>query len=143
MEAVEHAADVWMVVDADHHPALAATHEVGHSLVVLEREVHAVAGGLPVRGVHVMEGMGTVIAFGAFKPGKVFDVGTGQALPGGREVFLNPQQVDGRASGRGAERLPCDLAGKGMVLQVEKPCGALDVGEGFGAGHLLPLEYLA
>lgn len=29
-----------------------------------------------------------------------------------------------------------------MVLQVEKSCGALDVGEGFGAAHLLPLEHL-
>ena len=36
-----------------------------------------------------------------------------------------------------------DLAGKGMVLQVEKTSGALDVGERFGAGHLLPFEYLA
>ncbi|MNR48183.1 hypothetical protein D3C85_1673900 [compost metagenome] len=30
-----------------------------------------------------------------------------------------------------------------MVLQVEKSGGALDVGEGFRAGHLLPLEHLA
>ncbi|MNE73629.1 hypothetical protein D3C80_1696510 [compost metagenome] len=30
-----------------------------------------------------------------------------------------------------------------MVLQVEKSGGTLDVGEGFDAGHLLPLEHLA
>ncbi len=30
-----------------------------------------------------------------------------------------------------------------MVLQVEKTGGALDVSEGFRAGHLLPLEHLA
>ncbi|MNN75615.1 hypothetical protein D3C81_1919310 [compost metagenome] len=29
-----------------------------------------------------------------------------------------------------------------MVLQVEESRGALDVGKGFRAGHLLPLEYL-
>jgi len=72
--------------------------------------------------------MGTVVTFGAFKPGEVFDVGAGQALPGGREVFLDPQQVDGRTSGRGTECLPCDLAGESMVLQ-EKSGGALDVGD--------------
>ncbi len=29
------------------------------------------------------------------------------------------------------------------MLQVEEPGGALDVGKGFGTGHLLPLKYLA
>ncbi len=29
-----------------------------------------------------------------------------------------------------------------MVLQVEESCGALDIGEGFGATHLPPLEHL-
>jgi len=143
MEALEHTADVRMIVDADHHLAFAAVHKVSHPLVIFEREVDSVAGGLPVRWVHVMEGVGTVVAFSAFKPGKIFDVGAGQALPGGREVFLNAQQVDGRAGGSGTERLPGDLAGEGMVLQVEESGSALDVGEGFGAGHLLPLEHLA
>ena len=41
-----------------------------------------------------------------------------------------------------AERLPADLAGEGMVLQVEESGGTLDVGEGFGTGHFLPLEHL-
>ena len=85
-----------------------------------------------------MERMSTVVALSTIKPGEVFDVGAGQTLPGGREIFLDPQQVDGRSGGRGAKCLPCDLAGEGMVLQVEKSGGALDVGEGFGAGHLLP-----
>ena len=133
---------VVLVVDADHHFAFAAAHEVGHPLVVLERKVHSVAGGLPVRRIHVVEGMGAVVAFSAFKPGKVFDAGAGQALPSGREVFLDPQQVDGRGSRRRAERLTGDLAGEGMVLQVEESGGALDVGEGFGAGHFLPFEHL-
>lgn len=74
---------------------------------------------------------------------EIFDVGAGQSLPRGREVLLDPQQVDGRASGRGAERLPGDLTGESMVLQVEESGGALDVGEGFGTGHFLPLEHLA
>lgn len=30
-----------------------------------------------------------------------------------------------------------------MLLQVEEACGALDIGQGFRAGHLLPLEDLA
>jgi hypothetical protein len=30
-----------------------------------------------------------------------------------------------------------------MVLQVEESGGSLDVGEGFGASHFLPLEHLA
>jgi hypothetical protein len=64
----------------------------------------------------------------------VLNVGAGQARPGGREVFLDPQQVDRRASGGGTERLPGDLAGEGMVLQVKESGGALVVGEGFGAG---------
>ena len=89
MEALEHTADVRVVVDADHHFAFAAAHEVGHPFIVLERKVHAVAGGLPVRRIHIVEGVGTVVAFRAFKPGEVFDVGAGQALPCGREVFLD------------------------------------------------------
>ena len=105
VEAFKHAADVWMVVDADHHLALAATHEVGHPLVVLERKVHAVAGGLPVRRVHVVKRVRTIIAFSTFKRGEVFDVSTGLALPAGREVFLDPQQVDGRSSRRGPSNL--------------------------------------
>lgn len=142
VKALEHSTNIWMVIDADHHLAFAAPHEVGHPLVILERKVHAIASGLPVRRVHVMKGMGSVVAFGAFQPGKVFDVGARQALPGSREVFFNPQQVDGRASCRGTERLPGDLAGEGMVLQVEESGSALDVGEGFGAGHFLPFEHL-
>ncbi len=38
--------------------------------------------------------------------------------------------------------MPADLATEGMVLQVEEPRGALNIGEGFRAGHLLPLEDL-
>lgn len=72
----------------------------------------------------------------------MFDVSARQTLPGSREIFLDPQQVDGRTGGGGTERLPGDLASEGMILQVEKSGGALDVGEGFGAGHLLPLEHL-
>lgn len=143
VETSEHTADVRVIVNTDHHPTFAAPHEIGHSLVIVERKIYAVAGGLPVRGIHVVEGVGTVVAFGAFQPGQVFDVRAGQALPSGRKVLLDPQQVNGRAGGGSTERLPGDLAGEGMVLQVEESGGALNVGEGFGAGHLLPLEHLA
>lgn len=84
VKALEHAADVRVVVDANHHLAFAAPHEVGHALVVFERKVHAIAGGLPVRWVHIVKGVGTVVAFGAFQPGEILDVGTGQTLPRGR-----------------------------------------------------------
>lgn len=50
VETSEHPPDVRVVIDADHHPALAAPHEVGHALVLLEREVDSIAGGLPVGG---------------------------------------------------------------------------------------------
>ncbi|MNV30721.1 hypothetical protein D3C71_1220000 [compost metagenome] len=90
-----------------------------------------------------MEGVGTVVAFGTVEPRQIFHVGTRQTLPGGRKVFFDAQQVDGRASGGGTEGLPGDLAGKGMVLQVKESRGSLDVGKGFRAGHLLPLEHLA
>ena len=93
MEAIEHAANVRMVVDADHHLAFATAHEIGHPLIVFERKVHAIASGLPVRRVHVMKGMGAVVTFSAFKPGKIFDVGTGQTLPSGREVFLDRSRL--------------------------------------------------
>lgn len=143
MEAVEGAPDIRVVVDADHHLPLAPTHEVGHALVLLEEEVDAVAGGLPIGGIHVEERVRSIIAFCAGEPGQVLDVGTGEALPGGGQIFLDAQQVDGRPGSGGTERLPGDLATEGMLLQVEEPGSALDVGEGFGACHLLPLEYLA
>ena len=127
MKTVEHLPNVRMVIDANHHPPFAAPHKISHALVVFKREVNSVASGLPVRRVHVVEGVGTVVAFGAFEPGEVFDVGTGQTLPGGREVFLDSQQINGRACGGGTECLPGDLAGERMVLQVEESGSALDV----------------
>lgn len=143
VKPLKHPPDIRVIVDADHHLAFAAARKVGHALIVLERTFHAIAGGMPVRRVQVVKGMGTVVTFSTFKPGEIFDVGAGQALPGGREVFLDPQQVDSRTCGSGTKRLSRHLAGKAMVLQIEKTGGALDVGEGFGTGHLLPLEYLA
>lgn len=70
VEAIEGSADVRVIVDADHYPALAAPHEVGHPLVLLEREVDAVAGGLPVRRVHVEERVRSIVALGAIEPGQ-------------------------------------------------------------------------
>lgn len=57
MEASKRLTNIRVVVDAHHHPALAAPHKVGHGQVLLEREGNAVALGLPVRLVHVMEGV--------------------------------------------------------------------------------------
>lgn len=49
VKALEHAANVWVIVDAEHHLAFAAAHESGHPLVALKRKVNAVTGGLPIR----------------------------------------------------------------------------------------------
>src|SRR5450830_1591039 len=85
VEALEHTPNVRMIVDADHHPALAAPHEVGHPLVVLKRKVDSIAGSLTVRWVHVVERVRTVVALGAVKPGEIFDVGACFVLAAGRE----------------------------------------------------------
>lgn len=110
-----------MVVDADHYPALAPAHKVGHTLVRFEGEVDAIAGGLPVRRVHAEERVRSIVALSAGEPGQVLDVGAGEALPSGGQILLDAQQVDGRSSGGGTERLPRDLVAEGMLLQVEKP----------------------
>lgn len=142
MEPLEDSPNVRMVVDADHDLPFATSHELGDALIVFKGKIHAIACRLPVRRIHVVKGVCTVVAFCAVQPRQIFNVGARQALPRGREVFLDPQQVDRRAGSGGTERLPGDLAGEGMVLQVEESGGTLDVGEGFGAGHFLPLEDL-
>ncbi len=87
--------------------------------------------------------MRSIVALGAGEPGQVLDVGAGEALPRGGQVLLDAQQVDRRPSGGGTERLPGDLAAEGMLLQVEETGSTLDIDEGLGARHLLPLEDLA
>lgn len=57
MKAIEHPPNVWVVVDANHHLPFAATRESGHALIVFKRKIHAIAGRLPVRRIHVVEGM--------------------------------------------------------------------------------------
>lgn len=81
VKAVERSPDVRVVVDADHHLALAAPHELGHALVVLERKVDAVAGGLPIRWVHIVERVHSIITLGTVLPGQVLDIRTSEALP--------------------------------------------------------------
>ena len=60
-----------------------------------------------------------------------------------RQVLLDPQQVDCRGRGGGAEGLASHLAAEALLLQVEEPGGPLHVGERLGAGFLQPLEHLA
>ena len=62
--------NVRMIVDADHHLAFAAAHKVSHALVVFKREVHAVSSGLPLRRVHVVEGVRAVVTLCTLKPGR-------------------------------------------------------------------------
>jgi len=82
VEPLKRSADVWMIVDADHHPTLAPAHEVGHALVLLDGEVDAIAGSLPIRRVHVEERVCSIIALGAGEPGQTLDIGACEALPG-------------------------------------------------------------
>lgn len=69
VEPIERLPYVRMIVDTDHHPALAPPHEVGHPLVLLEWEVDAIARGLPVRRVHVEERVRSVVALGTVEGG--------------------------------------------------------------------------
>lgn len=68
VEAFEGSANVRMIVDADHHSAFASLHEFSHSLVVTELELNTVSVCLPIRRIHVMESMSTVVLLGALKP---------------------------------------------------------------------------
>ena len=83
VETRKHSTDVWMVIDADHHPTLAAPHEVGHALVFLEREIKPITSGQSVRRIHVEERVRSIVALGAGEPGQVLDVGVGESLPRG------------------------------------------------------------
>ena len=116
MKAIEHSPDIWVIVDADHHLALAAAHEVSHPLIVLEREIHAVTGGLPVRRVHIEEGVRAVVFCNANIPRKVLDGGARQTEVRRREVLLDPTQVDDGSRGGGTEVLTSNLPTEGVVL---------------------------
>ncbi|MNT99771.1 hypothetical protein D3C72_2427090 [compost metagenome] len=58
-----------MIVDAYHDLTPAPAHEVGHAFIVFKRKINTIAGSLPVRRIHVVESVGTVVALGAIKPG--------------------------------------------------------------------------
>lgn len=68
--------DLRVVIDADHHPALSAPHEVSHGQVLVELETHAVPRSLPVGRGHVMERMRTVVPLGTFEPRQVLNINT-------------------------------------------------------------------
>lgn len=143
MESIENTANIRVIVDAHHDLAFASAHELSHPLILFEREIDPVAGGLPVRRVHVEEGVRSIVALRTVEPRQILDVGAGQPLPGGGQVLLDAQQVDGRSGGGGTERLPSNFAAEGVLLQVEEPGCALDIGQRLRSCHLLPLEDLA
>ncbi len=68
MKPFKHPPNVRVVVDADHHLPLTTPHKISHALVVFEREVDAVPRRLPVRRVHVVEGVWPVVALCTLKP---------------------------------------------------------------------------
>ncbi len=141
-QAGEHFPDIWMVINADHRPALDVSHQAGHLDILLPFKRNAVALGLPVRRIHVKEGVGAIVAAQAFLPGEVLDVGAGEAQVGSGQALLDPAEVDHRRGGGRAEILAIDLAAKGVMLQVIEARCALDIGEGFRLGVLVPLEDL-
>ena len=98
VKALKHPPDIRVVIDTDHHLPFAAAHEIRHPFVVLKRKVHPIPCGLPVRRVHVVKRMWPVIPFSTLKPGQVLHISARQALPSRRQIFLNPQQVDGKRS---------------------------------------------
>lgn len=61
MKLVKHMPDIRVVVDATHHLALAAPHEIGHQLIVLKGEVHYIASGLPVKRIHAVKGARPIV----------------------------------------------------------------------------------
>jgi len=131
MEVLEKPTNVRMVIDTDHHLAFATAHELCHALVVLEwnppRTRRSASKAGPCSG-----GCEHGRSVPHIQAREIFDIGTRQTLPGGRKVFLDPQQVDRRAGSGVTERLPGDLVGEGMVLQIEESGGSLDVGGGSG-----------
>jgi hypothetical protein len=120
MEAFEHPPNVGMIFDADHYLAFARTHKVRHSRVILERKIHSIPCCFPVRRFHVVKRMRSVVALNAVIPRQVLDIGLRQALPGGRQVLFDSQQVDGRPGGSRTKGLSCNFSAEGMMLEIEE-----------------------
>jgi len=140
VEAVEGAPDVRVIVDADHHLALAAAHEVGHALVLLKRENPRRSQRSASRGVHVEECVCLILALGAGEPGQVLDVSAVEALPRCGKILLDTQQIESRPRSGGIECLSRDLATESVLLKVEEPSSTLDIGQGLRARHILPFD---
>ena len=71
--AIEHAADLRVVVDREHHPALCRSHTIGHPLVLGKREVDAVPLSLPVRRIQVVQRRRPIVALQDLMPGSMLD----------------------------------------------------------------------
>ncbi len=119
MVPLEHLSNIRVIIDTNHHLPFAPPHKISHPLVILKRKIYTIPSRLPVRQIHVVEGVRPVIALGTFEPRQVLHIGARQTLPGCRQVFLDPQQVDGRGGRGSAERLSSDLPCKDVELQVK------------------------
>jgi len=58
------------------------------------------------------------------------------------QVFLDPKQINHRRRRRGSKGLAVNFAAEGVLLKIEESRCALDIGQGFWAGTLRPLENL-
>lgn len=132
-----------MIIDAQDGLAFDLPHQLRHGLVLRPFKRHPIALGLPVRWVHVKQGMRPVVALDALLPVQVLDVGAGQTEVRSTQVFLDAQQVQRRGRGRRAPGLALHLAAEGVVLQVIKACRPLQVGHGLRRGVLQPLEHVS
>ncbi len=117
-----------MVVDAEDSLALHAAEQVGHLVILLEFEWHAVAFGLPVGRVQVVKGVRTVVFGDAVLPAEMLDVDPRESQVGLTEILLNAGQVETRRATRGnPEASGFDLAAEAHLLQVVEAGRALDI----------------
>src|SRR5260364_159922 len=131
-----------MVIDRDHHLALAVAHDFGYTLILLEFEGDIVACHLPIRWIKVKEGVGPVVALYTVLPVKVLDRHAAQTQIRLGYTFFNAQQMDGRPGGGCSKTGISELSAETMAVHRVEPRRALNIGQRFRRGHFLPFKDL-
>lgn len=132
-----------MIVQAHNRLAFQRLQCRRHLDVFIDAEVDAIALGFPVRWIEVEKRVRAVVFLHALEPVQILNECTGQPQVCAGEVFFYAQQIDGWRSGGRAEGLAFDFAAEGVLLQIEEPCGALDVGQGVRWRVLQPFKHVA
>lgn len=73
----KHSPDIRVIVDANHHFALACPNEVGNSLVFIKAKLGPVPLVFQYWVGHIVKGMGPILLLGALQPRKILDVCAG------------------------------------------------------------------